>query len=297
MKTSVIIFLSLLVTSIVGILVYFVYLPYIDNKHYQEGKKLISKFREVKKKDETFNSIKKYYINLDRSTDRKESIEEEFRLYGITNYERVAACDGKNMEKKKEGKFGDIKFKAPNDKKSSVREIATTCSHIKAIKRAYDNGDELAIILEDDTKFTLMPYWDKELKELMNELPDDWEIFRLVSGLGDNWINLKKLLNLGASNKYKKQRIHTRNKNVFSAVCYLINREGMKKMLDLFYKNNYILLKYQQNLIDVKIFDNFKIYDTKKKLFLLDSFELDTTIHDKNLYYYDSLLILKSYCI
>ena len=72
MKTSVIIFLSLLVTSIVGILVYFVYLSYLDNKHYQEGKKLISKFREVKKKDETFNSIKKYYINLDRSTDRKE---------------------------------------------------------------------------------------------------------------------------------------------------------------------------------------------------------------------------------
>tara|TARA_R110002126_G_scaffold189101_1_gene337395 strand:+ start:332 stop:1222 length:891 start_codon:yes stop_codon:yes gene_type:complete len=296
MKTSVIIFLSLLVTSIVGILVYFVYLPYIDNKHYQEGKKLIFKFREVKKKDETFNSIKKYYINLDRSTDRKESIEEEFRLYGITNYERVPACDGKNLKSTKEGDFGDIKFKAPNDKKSSVREIATTCSHIKAIKKAYNNGDELAIILEDDTKFTLMPYWDKELKELMDELPDDWEIFRLVSGFDDNLINLKKSLNLDISNQYKKQKIYQRNKNVFSAVCYLINRKGMEKTIDLFYKDNHITFKNKRNMIDTDIFNNFNIYDTKKKLFLLDNFELESTIYNRNLYY-DSLQILKSYKI
>lgn len=296
MKTSVIIFLSLLVTSIVGILVYFVYLSYLDNKHYQGGKKLISKFREVKKKDETFNSIKKYYINLDRSTDRKESIEEEFRLYGITNYERVPACDGKNLKSTKEGDFGDIKFKAPNDKKSSVREIATTCSHIKAIKRAYDNGDELAIIIEDDTKFTLMSYWDKELKELMDELPDDWEIFKLISCFEENFIYLKKFFNIDISDKFKNQKIVKRNKNNSSAVCYVINKKGMRKMLNLFYQEDYIKLIYKTNMIDREIFNNFIVYETKKKLFLLDSFELESTIYNRNLYW-DSLQILKSYDI
>lgn len=296
MKTSVIIFLSLLIISIIGILVYFVYLPYLDNKHYQEGKKIISKFREVKKKDETFNSIKKYYINLDRITDRKESIEEEFRLYGITNFERVAACDGKNLKSTKEGDFGDIKFKAPNDKNSSVREIATTCSHIKAIKRAYDNGDELAIILEDDTKFTLMPYWDKELKELMNELPNDWEIFKLISCFEENFIYLKKFFDIDISDKFKNQKIVKRNKNNSSAVCYVINKKGMRKMLNLFYQKDYINLIYKTNMIDREIFNNFIVYETKKNLFLLDSFELDSTIYNRNLYW-DSLQILKSYDI
>ena len=291
MKTIVIIFLFLLVTSIVGILVYFVYLPYIDNKHYQEGKKLISKFREVKKKDERFNSIKKYYINLDRSTDRKESIEEEFRLYGITNYERVPACDGKNLKSTKEGDFGDIKFKAPNDKNSSVREIATTCSHIKAIKRAYDNGDELAIILEDDTKFTLMPYWDKELKELMNELPDDWEIFKLVSGKA-RYINFFKFFNTDIRYN-KEQKIVKRNKT-FSAVCYIINKNGMSKIINNFYKDGEILLKDKSNLIDHEIFDKLNVYEIKKSLFLLDNFELTSTIYERNLYY-NSIQILNSY--
>ena len=49
-------------------------------------------------------------------------------------------------------------------------------------------------------------------------------------------------------------------------------------------------------MIDTDIFNNFNIYDTKKKLFLLDNFELESTIYNRNLYY-DSLQILKSYKI
>ena len=288
--------LILLSLIIIYLFIQFIYFPRINNKIYLKGKKIISKLRKVKEKDQTFNSIKKYYINLDRSIGRKESIEEEFRLYGIINYERVSACDGKNMEKKKEGKFGDIKFKAPNDRNTSMRELATTCSHIKAIKRAYDNGDELAIIMEDDNKFTLMSYWDKELKELINELPDDWEIFKLVSGFEENFIYLKKFLNLDISDKFKNQKIVKRNRNNSSAVCYAINRKGMRKMLNLFYQKDYINLIYKTNMIDREIFNNFIIYETKKNLFLLDSFELESTIYNRNLYW-DSLQILKSYDI
>tara|TARA_R110000822_G_scaffold19989_2_gene64643 strand:- start:5978 stop:6862 length:885 start_codon:yes stop_codon:yes gene_type:complete len=288
--------LILLSLIIIYLFIQFIYFPRINNKIYLGGKKIISKLRKVKEKDQTFNSIKKYYINLDRSIGRKESIEEEFRLYGIINYERVSACDGKNMEKKKEGKFGDTKYKAPNDTKSSMRELATTCSHIKAIKRAYDNGDELAIIMEDDNKFTLMSYWDKELKELINELPDDWEIFKLVSGFEENFIYLKKFLNLDISDKFKNQKIVKRNRNNSSAVCYAINRKGMRKMLNLFYQKDYINLIYKINMIDREIFNNFIVYETKKNLFLLDSFELESTIYNRNLYW-DSLQILKSYDI
>lgn len=288
--------LILLSLIVICLFIQFIYFPKINNKIYLEGKKIISKLRKVKKKDQSFNSIKKYYINLDRSIERKESIEKEFRLYGIVNYERVSACDGKNMEKKKEGKFGDIKFKAPNDRNTSMRELATTCSHIKAIKRAYDNGDELAIIMEDDNKFTLMPYWDKGLKELINELPNDWEIFKLISCFEENFIYLKKFFDIDISDKFKNQKIVKRNKNNSSAVCYVINKKGMRKMLNLFYQKDYINLIYRTNMIDREIFNNFIVYETKKNLFLLDSFDLESTIYDRNLYW-DSLQILKSYDI
>jgi GR25 family glycosyltransferase involved in LPS biosynthesis len=297
MKIGVIIFLSLFFISIP---LYFSYISYINNKHYEEGKKIISKFREVKKKDETFNSIKKYYINLDRSTGRKESIEEEFKLYGIGNYERVSACDGKNLISTTEGDFGDIKFKAPDDKKSTVREIATTCSHIKVIKRAYDHGDDLAIILEDDTKFTLMSYWDKELKDLINELPDDWEIFRLVSGCKEKYLKIKKFFSLNYSNKLEKQKILRREKDTTtSAVCYIINKKGMEKMKNLFYgKDETIILNYSRNQIDTDIFNNFSVYELNKDYFLLDSFEHDSTIlNNNNKSVYQSLQTLKSYDI
>ena len=288
MKTSVIKFLSLLVTSIVGILVYFVYLPYIDNKHYQEGKKLISKFREIKKKDETFNSIKKYYINLDRSIDRKEYIEEEFRLYGITNYERVAACDGKNLKSTKEGDFSDIKFKAPNDKVCTKSAISCTVSHIKAVKKSYDNGDEMSIIMEDDIKFTLLPYWDRDLKELIDELPDDWEILRFVSN--------KQVSVFSFNTRKKTQNIKKRKKNNTCAVCYLVNRKGMKKFIKNYIKDNYIYLDKKDNGIDTKIFNDFKVYDLEKDLFLLDNLERESTIgNDRKNSIRLSLKILKSY--
>ena len=49
-------------------------------------------------------------------------------------------------------------------------------------------------------------------------------------------------------------------------------------------------------MIDREIFNNFIVYETKKNLFLLDSFELKSTIYKRNLYW-DSLQILKSYDI
>ena len=39
-----------------------------------------------------------YYMNLDISPDRKIYMEEQFRRYGITNYKRIPAVNGKNID-------------------------------------------------------------------------------------------------------------------------------------------------------------------------------------------------------
>ena len=40
-----------------------------------------------------------YWINLDRSKDRKYLMEEQFKKFGITNHTRIPAVDGSNIEK------------------------------------------------------------------------------------------------------------------------------------------------------------------------------------------------------
>ena len=37
------------------------------------------------------------YINLDRSKERKVRMEEQFQRFGITNYKRVPAFDGRKL--------------------------------------------------------------------------------------------------------------------------------------------------------------------------------------------------------
>ena len=144
-----------------SILLFYNYNNYLNNKYFNEGIEIINKLNSVKKRDETFNYIKKYYINLERSKDRLESIEKEFKDYEIGNYERIEACDGKDLNSTKKGKFGELEFENIKDKKATKGELATTCSHLKSIKKAYDDGEEMAIIMEDDMNFTLMPYWKK----------------------------------------------------------------------------------------------------------------------------------------
>ena len=89
--------LIILFTVLILLFLFYKYDKYLNNEYYTEGKEIIEKLREKKSKDETFDSIKKYYINLERSKCRLESIENEFQSYEIGNYERVEACDGKKF--------------------------------------------------------------------------------------------------------------------------------------------------------------------------------------------------------
>ena len=112
--------------------------------------------------DEIFkNNIPKYYINLKRYTDREKHIQKEFAEYGIKNYKKIKAFDGKDIKNIKEGKIEDIKY--VNRGACTKYELAITLSHLKAIKTAYDDKCEYAIIMEDDIEFTLLPYCGKNI--------------------------------------------------------------------------------------------------------------------------------------
>ena len=85
-----------------------------------------------------------YYLNMDADENRKGYMEEQFNHWGVTNYERVSAYDGRDDDLS-----GIIKGRYPDMMSSG--EVGCITSHLKAIKHWYDTSDSsYAIIMEDD---------------------------------------------------------------------------------------------------------------------------------------------------
>ena len=271
------------------------YNSYLDNKYYNEGIEIINKLSNVKKRDEIFNSIKKYYINLERSKDRLESIEKEFKDYEIGNYERIEACDGRDLSSTRKGKFKELEFENIKDNTVTKAELATTCSHLKAIKKAYDDGEEMAIIMEDDMNFTLMPHWKKSLREILDNIPEDLELLQLVSGTGNQKLN--KLLQRDFYKNLEEQKIIKRKNKRHAFCCYLILKKGMEKIINKNFEGKKIILNQKETIADSQLILGFlNSYYLNQNLFLLDSFKLNTTIHtDNRNNYYETLQTLKLY--
>ena len=185
--------------------------------------------------NKNLNNIPIYYINLKRSSDRNKFILDQTDYYNVTNIKRVEGIDGKLIKK---GRSGDIDYgtcetpdgnkffyiKNKNGHRVSDNEIGCTLSHLKAVKQAYDDDKEYAIIMEDDTSFDLVPLWEQSLMELMRKIPEDWEIINLCP-------------DMRCCKNYKKQKkdiptaIDWKDNSCWGAVIYLINRKGMEKII------------------------------------------------------------------
>ena len=121
-----------------------------------------------------------YYINLDKSPERNEFMQNQFKKYGITNYKRLKAIDGSNIKqsiekfsKKHIYKVDGISF-WNNYTNLKQNELACTLSHLNAIRTAYQDNHEVVLITEDDASFALMPYWNKKLSQYTQEFPSNW---------------------------------------------------------------------------------------------------------------------------
>ena len=91
-----------------------------------------------------------YYLNLDDQPERKEYMEEQFQYWGIENYTRISAYDGR------EDDLGDI-IKGRYPESMSSGEIGCITSHLKAIKYWMETSDSpYAIIMEDDCNLDLV---------------------------------------------------------------------------------------------------------------------------------------------
>jgi GR25 family glycosyltransferase involved in LPS biosynthesis len=161
------------------------------------------------------NKIPIYWINLERSNDRRIKFENQLEKYNITNHQRINAIDGLNIDLKNYDIIeGLTKF-----------ELGCLLSHLKAINQAFDNKEQYVLIMEDDCNFEYLQYQKysiEELIEIMDTNYQDWDLLQLATcNRYDHNIRLSK------ENNYISKGFRN------CATCYLINSNGINKLVNL----------------------------------------------------------------
>ena len=143
-----------------------------------------------------------YCINLDGQPERWHYMEDQFRYWELTDYERISAYDGR------EDDLSDIiKGKYPDTMSSG--EIGCVTSHLKAMKHFLDTSDApYAIMMEDDCDISLAHNWSFAWQDFIARVPYAWDVIQIaIICTGDIVVP-----------------IHTRFVNEFSTACYVITR-------------------------------------------------------------------------
>lgn len=209
--------------------------------------------------------MKAYYINLDRSPERRKNTENVLRSLGL-NYERIQAFDGK---------FEDLELKViTNDKKDKDRKylLACTLSHFKAIKTFNDSKYEVAIIFEDDICLDYQKYWNFSIESIIRGAPKDWEIIQLGVILGD-WVN-----SYNPTNELYMKWYDT----CYSAISYIINKKASSKLIKLIKDDKLDLSEQYLMSSDWVIYKNAITYIYNKPLFTYPN-NNDSLIHSDHL--------------
>jgi hypothetical protein len=108
-------------------------------------------------------------------------------------------------------------------------------SHLRAIRHAYKDGHEHAVILEDRVSFEVLPTWISPLKDQITSLPKGWDQFVLSSIMTRSVFrrNLEKWRHLNRP-AYMPSSVISQGGNFFQSGAYVLSRVGMKKVLRRF---------------------------------------------------------------
>lgn len=190
--------------------------------------------------------IPTYYINLDKSEDRRNNLLDQFQRYSpSTSLTRIPAVTGEYEQNK-----------------LTKGEVGCYLSHMKAIQTAYNNGDQWSLILEDDAELILIPYWKYTLSELVSRAPDDCGIIQLY------------YYNRVVENE--KNTFVPRTSKDYSTAAYIISRKAMEYHLNNF--NGEI-----RNPIDIEVYKlpNLTTYITSRYYFTVNESQDVSTIGNR----------------
>ena len=116
--------------------------------------------------DEYFDKI--FYINMAKDSDRNSHMIEQFKKFGITNYERVEGIEIAEVPLKSQWR-NFIK----SDEKYIKGQIGCRFAHLKCIQIAKSRQYSRVLVLEDDIVFTSDPH---QLLTQNQEILNDWDV-------------------------------------------------------------------------------------------------------------------------
>ncbi len=161
-----------------------------------------------------------YAINLDRIPERWERLRGQAVRYGL-NVVRIAAVDGSAIAEHERVDFHPHQFMYHNGRTLLAGEYGCYRSHLIALERFIESGDEMAIIMEDD--IDLNPQL----------IPRSIAAIKAVPGMG-----LVKLMNHRAvgfrpvSQTAEKDMVgRCLHGPQGSAACYIVTRKAAQKLL------------------------------------------------------------------
>jgi len=208
-----------------------------------------------------------YYINLNKSTYRKEKIDKVIDSYNLTNIHRFEAVYGKNIVNNTYTFSNNetLKFTIPKNKLSKS-ELGCLLSHLHVIKKAYDDGQEIVLICEDDILLESLILQPKSLTELFKDAPS-CDLLQLFDN--DNYnIDYKKIKYLSGN------------------VSYIINRKLMKKISDLYNHSTLNIVKVKSNRYEADSYVYEYLENQKSSIYslsiMIPNFSLESTLNHNN---------------
>tara|TARA_B100000963_G_scaffold292892_1_gene263180 strand:- start:158 stop:1120 length:963 start_codon:yes stop_codon:yes gene_type:complete len=193
--------------------------------------KLYNKYVTINVDYTVFDTMGIYYINLDRSLDRRKNIEKMCMEHEI-KATRFPAIDGKKLDlddPKYEKALQKIKWWFLIENRKNVGHFGCYLSHMKIYETFLQTDKEYCLIFEDDAEF-ITPYLKRDIVHNMNNLPREWDILLLgyeVNGGPNGYREVRE------GNKDTKLKNGLLNLNYFTGLQgYIINRKCAKKLIE-----------------------------------------------------------------
>ena len=134
-----------------------------------------------------------YYINLERSKDRKKHMETKFFKDSVFHNKKIVRFNAVDYKKV------DVYKKFTTDSHINLfrvtkSEYACLLSHLDVIRKFSKTNYKHALIFEDDLELIDKNYWNEPIKNVIENVPKDYDIIKL----------------------YRKCDEHLQYKNIFS---------------------------------------------------------------------------------
>jgi GR25 family glycosyltransferase involved in LPS biosynthesis len=200
--------------------------------------------------DNFFDKI--FYINLDEDTDRNENITNQFKKYGITNYERVSGV--KLTELPNTIYWRNFNLNALNEK-YILGSMGCRASHKKIMDISLEKNYQKILIFEDDIYFTEDP---NKVLENNRDILNEWDMLYFGGAVEEHF-----------NGQIVGAYAYGLNRKLIEETYYMLPTSGME--IDNFYAKILYHMSYNYNLTGKYLIKKLEPFNTVKVNFNYES--------------------------